>query len=306
MISPSQVQYILALKEYQSFQKAANACFITQPTLSMQIKKAEDVLGRPLFDRSKSPIELTSFGKYLLPTLIQIDDSYASLDIQLKKLKGTYKAEIKLGIIPTIAAYLIPSFYSEWQKELGDIKLDIIELKSEALIEAIEERKVDFGIMAGPLNTKNISENILYNEEILVYAPSIKNKEITTATLAKLKPWLLAEGNCLRTQMVNFCNLKNNDPKEWSYEGSSIPILLEMVKKFGGYTLVPYHFMEFCTLPKEDFHRVGNQTPVRQIIGIYHDKNAKEDYLKTMIRQIQRKKGGESKPFEYANLLAWR
>jgi len=306
MLSHAQVQYILALKEHQNFQRAAKACFITQPTLSMQIKKAEETIGYALFNREKTPIELTSFGKILLPTIYQISDSYKAFEVQLKKIKGTYKAEVTLGIIPTIAAYLIPECYTAWQKELGEIKLDIVELKSETLIEQLKERKIDMGIMAGPLNEKTIQEHILFNEEILVYSPTSPSKEINVSELNTLRPWLLAEGNCLRTQMINFCNIKEDDTSEWSYEGSSIHILLEMVKAQGGYTLIPENYLNYTGISKDHFHRLGQFTPARQIIAIFNERSTKEEHAISIIRQIQRAKMSTSKALQQENLLPWR
>lgn len=306
MVSLAQIEYILALKEFQNFQKAANKCYVTQPTLSMQIKKAEDQFGHQIFNRETTPLSLTAFGRTIIPNLHQIKDSYTALEIQLKKLEGTYKAEIKLGIIPTISGYLVPEFYEKWQQKLNAIKLEIVELKSEDLINELKDRKIDMGIMAGPLTEKGITSQVLYNEEIHIYAPHIKESRITINDLEQMRPWLLAEGNCLRTQMINFCNINDDYSKEWSYEGGNINILMEMVKKQKGYTLVPSNFISFTQQPKDHFHKIEKHNPARQIIAIYNERSNKEEYFLDLIREVQREKSKQSISIEQANLLPWR
>jgi LysR family hydrogen peroxide-inducible transcriptional activator len=113
MLSIAQIQYILALLEHKNFQKASDACFVTQPTLSMQVKKAEETLGHKIIDRDTSPISLTPFGEKIFLHIQQINDEYKALKTTLQKIEGTYKAEIRVGIIPTIAGYLVPELYSE-------------------------------------------------------------------------------------------------------------------------------------------------------------------------------------------------
>jgi LysR family hydrogen peroxide-inducible transcriptional activator len=141
MLSNAQIQYILSLLEHKNFQKASNACFVTQPTLSMQVKKAEETLGHKIIDRDINPLSLTPFGKRIYPHIKQINDEYKALQTTLQKVEGTYKAEIRIGIIPTIAGYLVPELYSEWQKEIGNVRLEIKELKSEMILEALESNQ---------------------------------------------------------------------------------------------------------------------------------------------------------------------
>lgn len=287
MLSKSQLEYILALHEHQNFVKAAAACFVTQPTLSIQLKKAEELLGKPLFDRDTTPLEMTNYGKKLLPSFRQVLDAYQLLNDEIAKLDGSYKASIKLGIIPTIADYLIPKLYSQWKKELEGVHLEIKELKTEQLITAIEERQIDIGILAGPLNTTSFETQILYHEAIYIYSPLTKSKNISLDELSQLKPWLLAHGNCLRTQMMNFCNLNQLASEDWNYEGGSLSILLHMVNQQGGYTLLPEHYIDLLQLEKTTIKQIKDQQPARQIIAIENYKNAKKPYLQQLKRQVQ-------------------
>lgn len=306
MISKAQIEYIIALNKLKSFQKASEACFVTQPTLSMQLKKAEDTLDYKLFDRSKSPIELTPIGEKILPELHQILESYENLTTSIDKLKGSFKAEVRIGIIPTIAVYLVPQLYKDWQKKLTGIKLIISELKSSQILEQLEDRSIDIGIMAGPITKQSLKSQILFNEEICIYAPKLNRKTITVEELQELKPWLLSQGNCLRTQMINFCNLSESPSDEWSYEGGNLNLLTQMVEQEGGYTLIPNEYRKLLNLKDSYFTKIKDHTPARQIVAVYLDRSKKIEHFSPIIREIQLAKGKESISPKFADLLPWK
>lgn len=305
MISPVQISYIIALLKYNNFQRAAEFCHVTQPTLSMQIKKAEETLGYKIINRNSQPISLTKEGEKLYPHLIEIEESYEKLEIEVLKLKGIYKAEIRLGIIPTISGYLIPELYTKWRKELGHINLDIKELTSEILLERLRTKDIDFGVMAGPLEDPTINQQILYNEEVLIYAPSIKEKIIQLEQLEDLDPWLLSPGNCLRTQMINFCKLNDLPNKEWNYEGGNLQLLTKMVEQEGGYTLIPSHYLSHIEINPKYIKRIRGVSPIRQIIGIYLSKSTKREDIFKIMKAIQRNKNINPMPIKNPELLPW-
>ncbi|MFA5573758.1 MAG: LysR substrate-binding domain-containing protein, partial [Brumimicrobium sp.] len=202
MISLTQLNYILNLLKHQNFQAAADASYVTQPTLSMQLKRAEDIIGFKIINRDTNPISLTDSGKKLLPLLLELKNSYDNLEIGIRKLEGTYKAEIRIGIIPTVSNYLVPEFYSKWKKEIHNVSLDIKEVTSEKLIQEVKNKTLDFGIMAGPLEDTSFQQQILFHEEIQIYTSEIEETTISLKQLKGLNPWLLGEDNCLRTQMI--------------------------------------------------------------------------------------------------------
>lgn len=307
MITHSQIKYILALIEYKNFQRAADSCFVTQPTLSMQIKKAEETLGESVFDRDYSPVQLTVFGQALLPVLHSIQSGFDELGVVVQKSKGTYKAEIRVGIIPTIAEYLIPQMYTTWRSDLKGIRLEIHELKSEQLIEGLENRTIDFGIMAGPYHKGTLSQQILFNEEVLIYAPGYHGESISMEEIVELKPWLLSEGNCLRTQMVNFCNLKEDVKSDWDYEGGSMNLLLKMVDQEGGYTLLPKNFVELLNVDQRHVKRIRENVAARQVIGLFHKRTSKSFGIETLIKTVQHSKSNELKvALKDIVVLPWR
>lgn len=306
MISQVQISYILALLKYNNFQRAAESCHVTQPTLSMQIKKAEETIGYQIINRDTNPISLTEEGEKLYPNLLDIQESFESLEINVLKLRGIYKAEIRLGIIPTISSYLVPELYAQWKKELGHLHLDIKELTSEILIESLRSKEIDFGIMAGPLEDPSINQQILYNEEILIYAPTIKGKTIHLEQLEDMNPWLLSPGNCLRTQMINFCKLNKLPNKEWNYEGGNLQLVIKMVEQEGGYTLIPAYYLPYLELNPDHIKKIQGVTPIRQIIGLHLTKNTKREAIIKIMRTIQRSKNDHTNSINNPELLPWK
>jgi LysR family hydrogen peroxide-inducible transcriptional activator len=305
MISITQIEYILKLEELKNFQKAADKCYITQPTLSMQIKKAEETLGYKIFDRSTNPISLSTFGKEIISELRTIKESVNNLDHKIKKLKGNLKEEIRVGIIPTIAVYLVPEFYNAWKKKLKDIRIEILELKTEDLITQLENRSIDLGILAGPLHNDCFEQQILFNEQIQIFTKEIKGEKIELSQLAEMHPWLLAKGNCLRTQMVSFCNINEQEIDDWHYSGGNIDLLIKMVIQEGGYTLIP----EYYDMPehlKEHIKSIKNHSPYRQVTGIHNKGTSKSTSIHNIIAEIQQSRSNTFKQGSLGDLLPWK
>jgi len=288
MISIQQIHYILTLSEEKQFQKASERCFVTQPTLSMQVKKAEQILGGQLFDRSRNPLALTSFGVELLPIFRDVMSDYSNIEDIVSKKDGVYREEIKMAIIPTIAGYMLPALYNEWKKALPNVQLTIVEMKTEEILSNLEDRKIDIGILAGPVMNPKWRTIPLYREEIKAFFPSIKDREIKLDDLVNEHPWLLTKGNCLRTQMMHFCQLKSGDGKDaWDYEGGNILLLEDMVKTNGGYTLVPTNFIKNNEKDYKRIYSLANEVPAREVISLVPNKSPKMKLLEAIIRKIQ-------------------
>lgn len=291
MISVQQMQYIVVLSEQLHFQRASELCFVTQPTLSMQVKKAEIELGYPIFDRSKVQLELTDFGKQLLPILREVLNEMAKIEILKKKMEGTYKEQIKIAIIPTVAAYFVPRMFSIWNNKLDHVSIQIEEKKTSELLEALQRKEFDIGIMAGPHADASLRKIHLYNEEILVYAPQLGKNKITREDLRAIQPWLLSQGNCLRTQMIEFCHLSEDQPiQNWNYEGGNIDLLLRMVEIHGGYSLVPEYY-EVTAEQKQSLSKIygeeDGENPGREIIALVPNRSMKWEIVERMLREVQ-------------------
>jgi len=291
MISIQQMHYLLAVYEQKSFQKASEVCFVTQPTLSMQVKKAEDTLGQLIFDRAKNPIELTAYGKHLVPLLRNILEENQKILLLKDRLSNVLEEQVKIGVIPTVAAYMLPDLYETWKHDLPQISLDIKELRTNELIQAVENKTLDLAIMAGPYNHPGFNSSVLYEEEICVYAPHITDAYTNRNALTQEQPWLLSRGNCLRNQMINFCQLEEKETSmKWNYEGGNIDLLMQMAEKLGGYTLVPRNFHALQTKQQHIKKILVDGLPVypgRTILGVFSARSAKVEWIHKLIHSIQ-------------------
>ena len=305
MISIQQIDYILTLSEELHFQRASELCYVTQPTLSMQVKKAEEMLGGKLFDRSRSPLELTAFGKEMLPIFRDVRNDYQRITACVQRSKGVYKEQIRLAIIPTITGYMIPDMYELWNKELQDVQLTIEEMKTEDLISAMEQKKIDVAILAGPHLDQRLRTIPLFQEEIKAFYPSAKKANVTTVDLMNEHPWLLTKGNCLRTQMMHFCGLSHEEKADWDYEGGNIDLLQEMVRNHGGYTLVPSLYIKEKSMDYKSITSENGDVPAREIIALTQNKTEKWPSIERLVRSVQLKYGNQ-KNGDNLNVLSWK
>lgn len=305
MLSTQQIAYILAVADTGSFSRAATQSFVTQPTLSMQIKKAEEALGFPIFHRDTARLELSDFGAALIPILRQIQGDLGAVQRLTERYSGTYRERLRIGIIPTVACYLLQDCFEEWRKLIPATRLTIEEYRTEELLEALERRKIDLGILAGPVETTNWRSVPLYNEEILAYVRDGKGEEINVEALRGLHPWLLSKGNCLRTQMMHFCSLNEDHPDAWNYAGGNMDILLRMVDRYGGYTLIPENYAS--TFPERRFGTIrdsAGQSPGRTIVAVSAYRHTNWDTMEKIVRSLQLRYGSEMRP--EVELLSWK
>ena len=288
-ITPQQINYILELNSERNFQRASEKCFVTQPTLSMQIKKVEELIGFPIFFFFCFPIEVTAAGLELIEVLKDIQIEYGRISNVIKRVNGAAVEELKIGIIPTVSAYLLLQIFEEVKKKLPHLRLNVQELKTEELIEAMEDNQFDVGILAGPYSGRRMRTVPLFQEEIKIYMPSNESPIVSPDTLADHQPWLLSKGNCLRTQMVQFCNLQSSglNGSSWSYEGGNLDLLMKMVDLNGGYTLVPEFYNIQHKSIKKMVDPLTNESPARQIIGLMQAKSIRKDIVETLFKIIQ-------------------
>lgn len=244
--SLTQLEYVLAVQKYGHFAKAAKACFVTQPTLSMQIQKLEDSLGAVLFDRSKKPILLTDIGKKLIEQMQSIVFEAKQLEVITEAAtSGQVAGELTVGIIPTIAPYLLPKLLPELESRYPGLNLRIFELQTQKIVDALNDDEIDVGILATPLKIAKIHERPLYWEPFSVLCKKshalAKNKRIKYSELSSDDIWLLEEGHCLRHQVLDVCSMKQkkNLKRKYQFESGSLETLKNLVDSYGGYTLLP-------------------------------------------------------------------
>lgn len=285
MISFVQIEYIIALVEEKNFQRAAEKCFVTQPTLSIQIKKAEELLGGKLFDRNAVPVQPTPFLNTILPQLLTIKQELDILTEQVNNDGVPKKELLTIGIIPTVAHYLIPAIFSVLQKKLPQFEIQFEELKTEKLLEKLSLRNIDLAILSEPFEFQQFHVQKLYLEEIYFYFQK-KTQLKSIKDLQGYQPWLLSEGNCLRTQMVNFCDINQDDCNKWHYQGGNIDVLIRMVDLYGGYTLLPSHYPQE-NLDKNKIIQIADTKPMRSIVACYNRRNSKEQAFMKLFHIIQ-------------------
>jgi len=241
----TQLEYIIALDGLRYFTLAADHCFVTQPTLSMQIQKLEQELGVVIFDRSKQPVVPTEAGKKIIAQAKVILSQRNVLEELVQDKKGALKGELRLGIIPTLAPYLLPLFIQSFSQKHAQVKLVVSEMTTDIIIRSLKEGSIDAGILVTPLQQKGIKEQVLFYEELLAYV-SKKNalyekNYVLAQDIDPNKLWLLEEGHCFRSQIENLCELRkmSRAGSHFDYETGSIETLKRMVDLNDGVTILP-------------------------------------------------------------------
>jgi len=284
----TQLYYVLAVAEQQNFTKAAETCFVTQPTLSMQIQKLEEELDVLIFDRSKKPIELTEVGKKIVSQAKNIvNESYRIQDI-VDQEKGFIGGEFRLGIIPTIMPTLLPMFLKTFIKKYPKIKLKIEELTTDEIISRIKEGHLDAAIAATPLENEYIKERVLYFEPFVGYIPEhhrLHNKQKLNTTDLEIDDMLLLEdGHCFRDGVINLCKaLKTHNEDQFQLESGSIETLIKLSNEGLGMTLLPYlHTLDFSDTAKHNLHFFNEPSPAREVSLLYHKSELKMQIIDAM------------------------
>lgn len=308
-----QLEYIMAVDEKRSFTKAAEICHVTQPTLSMQIQKLEDELGIVIFDRYKSPLEPTKVGQIIISKARKIIREFNGIKEYLTNEKGKLSGQFRIGIIPTLAPYLVPLFLPDFVKQHPDSKLIIEELQTETIIDYLQKDRIDLGIAVTPLEEKELKEIPIFNEPIYGYVstdhPLFKKERLSESELENAKLWLLNQGHCFRNQALKICNQNQLDTQnmEFIYESGSIETLKNMVNISSGITLIPA-LAAFSNI--NDFNMVKKfeaPEPLREVSFIVNKGYLKDNLIKELRKSII-EKIPEEYTIKYKNgrVIHWR
>lgn len=294
MVSLIQLEYIVALDTHKSFSLAADKCFVTQPTLSMQIKKMENDLGIVLFDRSKQPIVSTDIGKIIIEQARLVLSESKKIEELIQTSKNTLIGELKIGIIPSLAPYLLPLFIGDFARKYPGIKISIHEYLSEEISENLLNEKIDVGLLVTPLKVSGFVETPLFYEKILLYCNEnhafAKLKEVSIQQIMNENVWLLSHGHCFRNQVVNLCKLKNNSNNlPFAYESASIETLIKFVDKEGGLTLIPeLAVLDLPDAKKKLAKKITGLSPVREVSLVTNRVFVKQRILQVLKDEIIR------------------
>ena len=266
-----QLEYIIALDALKHFAKAAAQCHITQPSLSMQVQKLEEELDVQIFIRT-SPVTTTETGQIIIEQAKKILSEAQTMQQLIHQKKNIVAGTLKIGIIPTLAPYLLPQFIQAFIKQYPQVHISLHELTTEHIVRQLKNGTLDAGILATPLNIAELKEMFLFNEEFVAYI-SRKDKLFTKKYLLPgdidvHRMWLLEEGHCLRNQVLNLCALQKDSSieKHFDYAAGSIETLKRFVDKNGGITLLPELATYDMTKAKKNMLRYfKSPAPVREI-----------------------------------------
>lgn len=271
----TQLQYLIAVDNHRHFARAAEACFVTQPTLSMQIQKLEEELGILLFDRSKHPVRPTAIGEKVIEQARTVVHETNRIHQILQEGKNQLEGVFKLGVIPTIASSLIHRFIRKFHDKFPNIQLQVQELQTDKILEKLRMDDLDAGILATPLEAKGIIEKPMYYEPFMAFIPENhrlgKESFITNSELDVNDILLLNEGHCFRNSVINLCNKQpasGNKPIE--LESGNFETLMKLSKRGFGMTLIPY--LHAIDLPEEDqklVKPIAEPKPTREVSLVY-------------------------------------
>lgn len=274
--------------------KAAEACFVTQATLSMMVKKLEEELEVIIFDRSKQPVVPTDTGKKIIAQAQVVLKETGQLKEVARTVKNEVQGQLRIGIIPTLAPYLLPLFLYDLLKKYPQVKVRISELNTGQIIEQLGNDQIDVGILATPINAEGIKEYPQFYEKLVAFVSdseeTLNKKYILPEDIDVNRLWLLEEGHCLRSQMMNLCELRNKstDLGNLEYEAGSIESLLKIVEINKGITVIPeLAIIDFDEKKKSQIREFVSPVPVREISLVTYRHFIKTRLLEVLQTEIK-------------------
>lgn len=288
-----QLEYVVAVDTFRHFSMAADHCFVTQPTLSMQVQKLEEELGLKIFDRSKQPVVPTEAGMEIIEQARKVLSERNVIQEIVQHKRGILTGELRIGIIPTLAPYLLPLFVPVFNKKYPHVKLIVQEMLTEYIIKRLREGRIDTGILVTPLQEKGIKEHVLFYEEFLAYVSpknaAYKKTYVLPQDIDPEKLWLMEEGHCFRSQIVNLCELRKASEMgtHFEYEAGSIETLRRMVELNDGVTILP----ELTTLDMDTrrlqlIRHFRKPAPMREVSIVVHRDFVKKRLIEVLKEEI--------------------
>ena len=288
-----QLEYIVAVDTYRHFSTAAEKCNVTQPTLSMMIQRLEDELDVKIFDRSKQPVVTTIIGSKVIDQARIILNESNQMKTLVREQKGEAQGQLHIGIIPTVAPYLLPLFLNDFLKKYPKIHLKISELTTDQIISHLEKQQMDAAILATPLKIQSLKEQPVFYEQFVVYASAneklMKKKYLLAEDIDVNHLWLLEEGHCLREQVVNLCELKKKETQiqNLDYQAGSIETLRKMVDINNGITILPeLALRDLNAGQKKKIRYFKPPAPVREISIVTYRYFVKYNLIELLKKEI--------------------
>jgi LysR family hydrogen peroxide-inducible transcriptional activator len=288
-----QLEYVVAVDSYRHFGKAAEKCHVTQPTLSLMVRKLEDELGIRIFQRTDKPVVPTAIGSEVIEQARRALSEIAQISQVVAHRKGEIKGNLRLGIIPTLAPYLLPLFLQRFIMNYERVRTSVTEMITEEIIDGLKKGKLDAGLLVTPLDERGIRELPLFHEEFVAYVSGqdqvFKKRVLAPEDIDANKLWLLEEGHCFRSQILNLCKLRRASEldKHFGYEAGSIETLKKMVEWNEGITILPE--LALLHLSKDDLQMVRRfkaPAPVREVSLVTHKDFGQQHLMGILTKEI--------------------
>ncbi len=288
-----QLEYVVAVDTYRSFNAAAEKCFVTQPTLSMQIQKLEDSIGVKLFDRTRQPVVPTELGKEVITQARVLLAEYQKINEIITDRNKELSGELKIGIITTVAPYIIPKLITQFMQKYPGVKLMIWEQTTEQIIQQLKQGTIDCGILSTPLQEPQLLETPLFYENFVAYVANcskLANKEhIGPDDINVDELWILNEGHCMRDQVLNICQRRKSTKgfQHYEYNTGSIETLKRMVDENNGVTILPeLALADLSATQQEKVRFFRSPEPAREISMVTQKNFAKRRMIEAVKAEI--------------------
>lgn len=285
------LKYLVALMDHKHFGQAAEACFVSQPTLSTQIKKLEDELGVPLVERSSRHVMLTDVGLEIASRARAVLDEVNQMRELARRTRDPEAGTIRMGIFPTLAPYLLPHVIPQLRKRFPKLTLLLTEEKTEEVLRRLRDGRLDAAVLALPVADSALHEEFLFEEQFLLAVPDThaiaKRKKITGADLDGLDLLLLEDGHCLREHALAVCRLSGADEQS-GFRATSLETLRQMVGSGVGITLMPALAVQppVAPMPGLRLLRFSADPPSRRIGLVWRRSSAFSPFLKRMAKVL--------------------
>ena len=286
-----QLEYILAVDQFRHFARAAEYCRVTQPTLSAMIQKLEDELGVKLFDRTVQPVCPTAIGEKIIDQARVILAQTAQVKEIISEEKQSLAGVFHLGVLPTIAPYLLPRFFPQLMEKYPELDIRVTEMKTQNIQQALHAGDIDAAIIASKLEDTFLKEETLFYETFFGYVsckePLFKHDVIRTSDITGERLWLLDEGHCFRDQLVRFCQMETVKVNQMAYHLGSMETFMRMVESGKGITFIPeLAVLQLDGTQKELVRPFAIPCPTRQIIMLTNRSFIRNTLLKTITQEI--------------------
>ncbi len=286
-----QLEYILAVNRFRHFAKAAEYCRVTQPTLSAMIQKLEEELDAKVFDRSQQPVRPTPIGVHIIEQAKEVLVRTDSIKDIINEAKHSLCGIFRLGILPTIAPYLLPRFFPQLAKKYAQLDIRVVEMKINDIKTALQTGEIHAGIVANLPGMEEFSQTPLFYEQFYAYIARedrlFGNEVIRTSDLTGSQLWMLDEGHCFRDQLERFCQLKSARASQLAYHLGSMETFMRMVESGKGITFIPgLAVLQLDGRQKELVRPFAIPSPTRQIIMLTSQNFIRKTLLQTIVQEI--------------------